>query len=66
VPAAPEAQPMRFSDAQLRRLRATIRRLREDSPFTPLERALDGCDEAICAYQSGLLDDDELHRALFG
>ena len=62
----PEADPAQFSDAQLRRFRATIRRLREDSPFTPLDRALDGCDEAICAYQSGLLDDDELHRELFG
>ncbi len=58
-------EPTTFSDASLRGYRAVIRRLREDSPFAPLEAALDECDEAICAYQAGLLDDDELWRALF-
>jgi hypothetical protein len=30
-----------------------------------LDRALEECDEAICSYQAGLLDDDELRRELF-
>ena len=60
-----EPAPAAFTDAELRRFRAAIRRLREESPFAPLDRALDECDEAICAYQAGLLDDDELRRELF-
>jgi hypothetical protein len=57
--------PVWFSDAQLRRYREAIRRLRGDPPIQHLERALEACDEAICAYQAGLLDDDELRRGLF-
>jgi hypothetical protein len=62
-----QSEPTRaaFSEAELRRFRAAIRRLREESPFAPIDRALDECDEAICAYQAGLLDDDELRRELF-
>jgi hypothetical protein len=62
-----QGEPARsvFTEAELRRFRTAIQRLREDSPFAPLDRALDECDEAICAYQAGLLDDDELRRELF-
>ena len=52
------------ADAELRRFREVIGRLRQMGP-DPLVRALDECDEAICAYQAGLLDDEELRRALF-
>jgi hypothetical protein len=57
--------PARFTDAELRRFREAIGRLREVGLAEQLERALDECDEAICAYQAGLLDDEELRRALF-
>lgn len=57
--------PVRFSDVQLRRFREAIGRLREDPLAERLDRALDECDEAICSYQAGLLDDEELRRELF-
>jgi hypothetical protein len=56
--------PARFTDAELRRFREAIGRLREAGPAATLDQALDECDEAICAYQAGLLDDEELRRAL--
>jgi hypothetical protein len=59
------AAPVSFTDAQLRRFREAIRRLHEDPLAERLDRALDECDEAICAYQAGLLDDEELRRELF-
>jgi hypothetical protein len=55
----------RFTDARLRRFREAIGRLREVGHDEQLEQALDECDEAICAYQAGLLDDEELRRELF-
>ncbi|HEY8217152.1 MAG TPA: hypothetical protein VIH82_08455 [Acidimicrobiia bacterium] len=61
----PDQPPGAFSDVALRGYRATLSRLREESPFALLDAALDECDEAICAYQAGLLDDEELRRVLF-
>jgi hypothetical protein len=59
------ARPTQFTDAELRRFREAIHRLRPVGLAEPLDRALDESDEAICAYQAGLLDDEELRRELF-